>query len=143
MFLITGVPIDAARVLAQIESPKNGAVATFMGIARNHSEGKAVRGLYYEAYEPMALKTFEKIGIECKILWQITRLAIVHRVGKLEIGEMAVLVAASAPHRRAALDACSYAIDRVKEISPIWKKEFFDDRAQAAWGANKKDYACI
>ncbi len=123
MFLITDSPIDVPGVLSEISNPENGAVATFMGIVRNHSNGKLVRGLRYEAYRPMALKSFENIGHEAKVFWDISELIIVHRVGTLSVGEIAVLIAASSPHRREALSACAYAINRLKEISPIWKKD--------------------
>lgn len=123
MFMITDNPIDVPWILSEISSPEDGAVATFMGIVRNSSDGKSAQGLYYEAYRPMALKSFESIGLEAKALWGISDLSIAHRVGTLSIGEMAVLVAVAAPHRREALAACAYTIDRVKEISPIWKKE--------------------
>ncbi|OGR84843.1 MAG: hypothetical protein A2901_04015 [Elusimicrobia bacterium RIFCSPLOWO2_01_FULL_54_10] len=130
MFLIIDSPIDVPWVLSQISSPENGATATFMGTVRNHSQGKPVRKIRYEAYEPMALKSFKKINLEAKVLWKISDLSIIHRVGMLSIGEIAVLVAASAPHRAEALAACGYAIDRVKEISPIWKKEFISREAE-------------
>ncbi len=123
MFMITEAPIDTASVLSEISDPRNGAVATFMGIVRKHSGERAVKGLFYEAYEPMALKSFEAIALEARVLWQITDLSIAHRIGSLSVGEMAVFIAASAPHRKDALAACEYAIDRVKEISPIWKKD--------------------
>lgn len=124
MFLITESPIDVPGVLSGISSPRDGAVASFMGTVRNHSNGRSVIGLHYEAYGPMALKSFETIALEAKARWKISDLSIVHRVGALSIGEIAVLIAASAPHRAEALSACAYAIDRIKEISPIWKKEF-------------------
>ncbi len=123
MFLVTEEPIDIPSLMTQSVAPENGAIATFIGIVRNHSGEKKVQKLFYEAYIPMALKSFEEIGKEARNLWQISELSIVHRVGTLSIGEPAVFILTSAPHRKEALSACAYTIDRIKEISPLWKKE--------------------
>jgi molybdopterin synthase catalytic subunit len=104
----------------------DGAVVTFLGLVRNHNAGRSVRYLEYEAYEPLALKAFERIALEVRGRWADTRLALHHRIGRLEIGDASVAIAARSPHRGNAYAACRYAIERVKQIAPIWKREFFD-----------------
>ena len=104
----------------------DGAVVTFLGLVRNHNVGRQVRFLEYEAYEPLALKVFERIAAEVTDRWPGVRLALHHRIGRLEIGEASVAIAAASPHRADAYAACRYAIERVKQIVPIWKREFFD-----------------
>jgi molybdopterin synthase catalytic subunit len=105
---------------------QDGAVVTFLGLVRNHNLGRSVRYLEYEAYEPLALKAFEKIAAEIGERWPGARLALHHRIGRLEIGEASIAIAARSPHRGDAYAACRYAIERVKQIAPIWKREFFD-----------------
>jgi molybdopterin synthase catalytic subunit len=107
-------------------SGQDGAVVTFLGLVRNHNLGRSVRYLEYEAYAPLALKTFERIAAEIGDRWPGARLALHHRIGRLEIGEASVAIAARSPHRGEAYAACRYAIERVKQIAPIWKREFFD-----------------
>jgi molybdopterin synthase catalytic subunit len=104
----------------------DGAVVTFLGLVRNHNVGRSVRYLEYEAYGPLALKAFERIAAEIAEKWPGARLALHHRVGRLEIGEASVAIAARSAHRGDAYAACRYAIERVKQIAPIWKREFFD-----------------
>ena len=104
-----------------------GAVATFLGVVRNQNQGHRVRRLEYEAYEPLALKTFERIADEARSKWPQARLAVHHRLGTLEIGDASVAIAAASPHRADAFAACRYAIERVKQVAPIWKHEFFED----------------
>jgi molybdopterin synthase catalytic subunit len=104
----------------------DGAVATFLGLVRNHNLGRSVRYLEYEAYEPLARRSFERIAAEVGGRWPGVRLALHHRVGRLEIGEASVAIAAASPHRADAFAACRYAIERVKQIAPIWKREFFE-----------------
>jgi molybdopterin synthase catalytic subunit len=103
-----------------------GAVATFLGLVRDHNAGRRVRYLEYEAYEPLALRAFERIAAEVHSRWPGVRLALHHRIGTLEIGETSVAIAAASPHRGDAFAACRYAIERVKQIAPIWKREHFD-----------------
>ena len=105
---------------------KDGAVATFLGLVRNHNIGRSVRYLEYEAYEPLARRAFERIAAEVDGRWPGVQLALHHRVGRLDIGEASVAIAAASAHRRDAFAACRYAIERVKQIAPIWKREFFD-----------------
>jgi molybdopterin synthase catalytic subunit len=104
----------------------DGAVATFLGLVRNHNVGRSVRYLEYEAYEPLARKSFERIAAEVATKWPGVRLALHHRIGRLEIGEASVAIAAASAHRADAFAACRYAIERVKQIAPIWKREFFE-----------------
>jgi molybdopterin synthase catalytic subunit len=104
----------------------DGAVATFLGVVRNHNVGRSVRYLEYEAYEPLALKSFERIAGEVVARWPGVRVALHHRIGRLAIGEASVAIAAASAHRADAFGACRYTIERVKQIAPIWKHEFFD-----------------
>src|SRR5262245_3375319 len=104
----------------------DGAVATFLGLVRNHNAGRRVQYLEYEAYEPLALRAFERIAEEINTRWPGVRLALHHRIGRIEIGEASVAIAAASPHRANAFSACRYAIERVKQIAPIWKREFFE-----------------
>jgi molybdopterin synthase catalytic subunit len=122
---ITSSPLDAAAVAAAVASDGDGAIATFVGLVRNHNGGRQVLWLDYEAYEPLALKAFERIGAEAAQQWPDARLAIRHRVGRVEIGEPSVAIAAASPHRAEAFAACRYAIERIKQIAPIWKHEHF------------------
>jgi molybdopterin synthase catalytic subunit len=104
----------------------DGAVVTFLGLVRNHNAGRRVQYLEYEAYEPLALKTFVRIAGEIEARWPGARLALHHRTGRLEIGEASVAIAVASAHRGEAYAACRYAIERVKQIAPIWKREHFD-----------------
>jgi molybdopterin synthase catalytic subunit len=120
-------PLVAALTDRQADSAgTDGAVATFLGVVRNHNAGRSVRYLEYEAYEPLARKSFERIASEVAARWPGVRLALHHRVGRLDIGEASVAIAAAAAHRGDAFSACRYAIERVKQIAPIWKREFFE-----------------
>jgi molybdopterin synthase catalytic subunit len=104
----------------------DGAVATFLGLVRNHNAGRQVQYLEYEAFEPLALRAFERISEEISGHWPGVRLALHHRIGRIEIGHASVAIAAASPHRAGAFSACRYAIERVKQIAPIWKREFFE-----------------
>jgi molybdopterin synthase catalytic subunit len=119
-------PLQLDRLAAAVGEGVDGAVATFVGIVRNHNAGRRVRYLEYEAYEPLANKVLRRIADEAHRRWPGVRLALHHRVGRLEIGEASVAIAAAAPHRADAFAACRYAIERVKQIAPIWKHEFFE-----------------
>jgi molybdopterin synthase catalytic subunit len=107
-------------------SGADGAVVTFLGLVRNHNVGRQVRHLEYEAFEPLALKAFTRIAAEVQERWPGARLALHHRTGRLEIGEASVAIAVATAHRAAAYGACRYAIERVKQIVPVWKREFFE-----------------
>ena len=121
-------PLDLARITDALDGDvgTDGAVVTFLGLVRNHNLGRSVRYLEYEAYEPLALRTFERIASEIHDRWPGARLALHHRLGRLEIGEASIAIAARSAHRGDAYAACRYAIERVKQIAPIWKREFFD-----------------
>src|SRR5882757_2479309 len=118
-------PIETAETVAKLKAPSDGAVVVFEGIVRNHSGSRSTLYLEYEAYEAMALAKMREIGAEMREKFSIRRYAMIHRLGHLEIGETAVLVAVSSAHRAAAFDACRYGIDTLKRTAPIWKKEFF------------------
>jgi molybdopterin synthase catalytic subunit len=104
----------------------DGAVVTFIGLVRNHNAGRRVQHLIYEAFEPLALTAFRRIAAETQQRWPGARLAVHHRIGRLDVGEASVAIAVRAPHRAEAYAACRYAIERVKQIAPIWKREFFE-----------------
>jgi len=133
-FRITRDVICSAELADGLGAPEDGAVVTFAGIVRNNLQGRETLYLEYEAYEPMALRKMEEIGREASHKFPIHRMGIVHRVGRLEIGETSVAIIVTAAHRRAAFEACHYAIDRLKQIVPIWKKEYFTDGAVWAEG---------
>jgi MoaE-MoaD fusion protein len=118
--------VDVAALEAAVADPLAGAVCTFVGATRENNVGRKVLRLEYEAYEAMALSEIRKLAEEAGRRWDITRIAITHRVGVVEIGETSVAIAVSAPHRAEAFEACRFAIDRLKEIVPIWKKEHFE-----------------
>ena len=122
MIEITPEPILPEEVISQVKKDDYGAVVTFIGMVRGYSKGERVISLEYEAYEEMAQKKLHQIANEVKDRWQLP-LAIYHRTGKLKVGEIVVVIAVAAPHRKEAFEACQYAIDRIKEIAPIWKKE--------------------
>lgn len=109
----------------------NGAVTTFAGTVRDNTKGRGTSYLVYDAYKEMAEKKMKEIGDELKEKWEVDSVAVLHRVGKLEIGEISVLIAISSAHRKASLEACHYAIDRLKETVPIWKKEVWSDGGEA------------
>ncbi|MCI4667269.1 MAG: molybdenum cofactor biosynthesis protein MoaE [Bacteroidia bacterium] len=110
-----------------VQSPSCGAIDIFVGTVRNQTKGKAVVRLDFEAYKPMALKEMTKIAEQAAEKWPVDKIAIYHRVGSLDIGDIAVVIAVSTPHRQASFEACKYAIDTLKETVPIWKKEIFED----------------
>jgi molybdopterin synthase catalytic subunit len=104
----------------------DGAVVAFLGLVRNHNVGRVVHHLEYDAYEPLALRVFEQIAAETAERWPGVRLALHHRVGRILVGEASVAIAAASAHRADAFSACRYAIERIKQIAPIWKREFFE-----------------
>ncbi len=120
-------PLDPAAVLRFVESPRAGGLVQFIGSVRDHTKGKRVLRLEFEAYAPMALSEMRKIAEEAARRWPLVAMAIHHRVGTLEIGQLPVIIAAAAPHRQAAFEACRFAIDTLKQTVPIWKKEIFED----------------
>jgi len=122
-FVLTGDPLDEHAVAALLESDGAGAVVTFVGRVRAHSSGRDVTKLEYEAYPEMAEGVFRQIADEIRERGGVIDVVIHHRIGTLQVGEVSVVVAVSAAHRSPAFDACHYAIDRLKQIAPIWKKE--------------------
>jgi molybdopterin synthase catalytic subunit len=133
-YRITREPISTQELADQLKAPEDGAIVIFEGIVRNHSRGRKTLYLEYEAYEPMAVRKLEEIGREAREKFAIHHLGIIHRVGRLEIGETSVVIVVSAAHRSPAFAACHYALDRLKQIVPIWKKEYFEDGAVWAEG---------
>lgn len=118
--------IDVAALERAVAEPRAGAIVTFAGTTRADNAGRNVVRLEYEAYEPMALSEMRRLAREAGERWQIVRIAISHRVGPVGIGETSVAISVSAAHRADAFEACRFAIDRLKEVAPIWKKEYFD-----------------
>jgi len=127
LIAITEGEIDTGQVMQAVHSIACGAAVIFLGTAREWNEGKRVYHLEYEAYQDMALKMMHQIAQEIRRRWGVERVAIVHRVGRLELGEASVMIAVASPHRAEAFEACRYAIDRLKEIVPIWKREVRED----------------
>jgi molybdopterin synthase catalytic subunit len=125
MYRLTAEAIDLNEVVAAVRSPGAGAIAAFLGVTRQHNEGRVVTLLEYEAYPDMAEREMERIAAEAASRWPTCRLAMVHRTGPVPVGETSVCIAVSAPHRPEAFAACRFAIDRLKESVPIWKKEHF------------------
>lgn len=125
-FRVTAESLDPAATAALVSAPECGAVTCFIGLVRDHNGGRRVLWLDYEAYAPLAVKAFETIETEAAGRWPSMRLAIHHRTGRVEIGEASVVIAAAAPHRADAFAASRYAIERIKQIAPIWKHEHFE-----------------
>ena len=127
-------PIDVGSLTQHVRAGQDGAIASFDGFVRNESHGRRTLYLEYEAYESMALTKMREIGAQVHERFVIHRVAMAHRLGRLEIGDTSVFIAVSASHRAAAFDACRFAIDTLKKTVPIWKKEFFADGAVWAEG---------
>ncbi len=127
LFALTRERIDVEALKRRIVAPEDGAAVVFEGVARNNSRGRRTLRLDYECYEPMAIRTMHELGCEIARAHAVSRIAIAHRLGRLEIGETSVAIVVAAPHREAAFDACREAIDRLKRTVPIWKKEHFED----------------
>lgn len=136
IFEITRGPIDIAGLRARLLEGDSGAVVIFDGVARNNTKGRRTLYLEYEGYEQMAVRTMEQIGREVHERWSINRLGIVHRLGRIDITESSVVIIVTSAHRKVAFEACHWAIDRLKKIVPIWKKEFFEDGA--VWVENEE-----
>lgn len=136
IFEITREPIDIAGLRALLLEGDSGAVVIFDGVARNNTRGRRTLYLEYEGYEPMSLRTMEQIGREVHERWPINRVGIVHRLGRIDTTESSVVIVVTSAHRKIAFEACQYAIDRLKKIVPIWKKEYFEDGA--VWVENQE-----
>jgi MoaE-MoaD fusion protein len=126
-FELTTDPIDVGAVARRVVMPECGATVTLDGYAREWTKGRRTLYLVYEAYQPMALREMKRLGVQAHEKFDIAHIAIVHRTGRLEIGETSVVISVSAPHRRAAFEACEWAIRELKRTVPIWKKEVFED----------------
>jgi molybdopterin synthase catalytic subunit len=125
-FRVAPNPLDVNAVTAIVSSADCGAVTSFVGLVRNENSGRRVLWLEYEAYAPLAEKSFARIDEEAGERWPSVGLAIHHRIGRIEIGDASVVIAAASPHRAEAFAACRYAIERIKQIAPIWKHEHFE-----------------
>jgi molybdopterin synthase catalytic subunit len=136
LFNICTDPIDNQKVIDQVSHNNAGAVSVFIGTVREMTGTKQTQFLHYEAYVPMAEKQLEKIGDEIQEKWPQAKTAITHRIGRLDISDVAVTIAVSTPHRADAFAASRYAIERIKEIVPIWKKEHYTDGEE--WVGNQK-----
>jgi len=132
-FAIMTAPLTVDRLASELEAAFRyggegcGAITTFVGVVRATHRGRRVKFLEYEAFTPLAMKAFERIGAEIAAEWPTAGVAIHHRVGRLDVGEASVAIAAAAAHRSEAFQVCRYAIERVKQIVPVWKHEFFED----------------
>ena len=126
MFRVTNQPIDLQELVRFVTDPETGAIATFIGTTRNHNDGRKVIALDYDGYPEMAEKELARIGAAARKQWRICRMAIVHRLGPVQITEASVMIAVSSGHREAAFAACRFAIEEIKKTVPIWKKEVFE-----------------
>ncbi len=124
--LITAERLDIMALVRAVGADKVGAITTFLGLVRDHNQGRRVQHLVYEAYEPLADRALSRIVHEARDVWPTATLAVHHRIGRLEIGEASVAIAVASPHRADAFAVCRYAIERVKQIVPIWKHEYFE-----------------
>ncbi|WP_108024030.1 molybdenum cofactor biosynthesis protein [Melghirimyces profundicolus] len=127
---VTEEPLSADRLIQEVTHPYAGAVLTFAGTVREFTRGQRTVSLTYEAYAPMAVKKMEEIGGEIRQRWPDARVAMAHRTGNLEIGEISVLIAVATPHRAEAFEAGRYAIERLKKMVPVWKKEVWEDGSE-------------
>lgn len=126
MFRVIDKPIDLQELVDYVSDAEAGAIATFIGTTRNNNEGRKVIALDYDGYREMAEKELARIGADAKTKWPICRMAIVHRLGPVQITEASVIIAVSAGHRDAAFAACRFAIEEIKKTVPIWKKEVYE-----------------
>lgn len=136
-FWITNEPVQVSDCIEKVIRPEAGAISTFIGIAREFTYGKRTLFLEYDAYIPMATKQLMRIGEEIKSTWPGAEVSIAHRIGRLDISDVAVAIAVSTPHRDEAFKASRYAIERIKEIVPIWKKEHWEDGTK--WIGDQKE----
>ncbi|MHB8377200.1 MAG: molybdenum cofactor biosynthesis protein MoaE [Dehalococcoidia bacterium] len=130
MFAITREPLNPGPLVEAVRRDECGAVALFYGVVRNENLGRSVRYLEYDAYEEMALKKLRAVADEVRAKFPVTGVGVLHRIGRLQVGETSLLVAVSSGHRKEAFEACHYAVDRIKETVPIWKKEVWEDGSE-------------
>lgn len=138
MILITHDELNADKAVSEVAHPGAGAIVSFVGTTRNNTDGREVLFLEYEAYRPMADQQLARVADEMRRRWKLTGVSIHHRLGKLAIGEASLVVVVSSAHRKEAFDACHYSIDRIKQIVPIWKKEFFQNGE--VWVGSQSDF---
>jgi molybdopterin synthase catalytic subunit len=141
VFKVVDGPIDDLDLAREVRTDADGAVIVFHGVARRFSRGRDVVHLEYEAYPEMAEKVMAEIGEEIRTRWPVSGVAIVHRTGVLEIGQASVIIAIAAPHRGEAFAAAQYAIDRLKQVVPIWKKEVWSDGSQWIGWENQREHS--
>jgi molybdopterin synthase catalytic subunit len=137
LIFVTQDKLDPEEITKTVQKDTNGAVVTFLGVTRRYNHGKEVQYLEYEAYLPMATTKLDEIAQEIRDRWNITDVAIAHRIGHLDIGEISLVVVIGSPHRENAFEASKYAVDRLKQTVPIWKKEVFSDGE--VWVGNQDD----
>lgn len=135
--MITTSPLDIASISSSVTAPCTGATSLFVGTTRDNFQGKKVVRLEYEAYEPMAKKEMSKLCSELRSKWSLHNIAIHHRLGLVEVTEASVVIAVSSPHRKASLEAVQFAIDKLKETVPIWKKEIYEEGGEE-WKQNQE-----
>ena len=135
---ITHDVLEPGKAVDLVQHSGAGAIATFVGTTRDHTGDRRVLRLEYEAYRPMADEQLQRVADEMRAQWDLTGVAIHHRLGRLEIGEASLVVAVSSAHRQAAFEACHFSIDRIKQIVPIWKKEFFE--GGEVWVGSQEDF---
>jgi molybdopterin synthase catalytic subunit len=138
MVRLTSSPIRIQEVLESVRTPESGGTDIFVGTTRNQSKGRAVSTLEYEAYEPMALKIMERTVQEARHRWPLQKVSVVHRLGRVDVGEPSVVIAVSSAHRKEAFEACRFLIDRLKQDAPIWKREYFAD-GTVEWSGERRD----
>jgi molybdopterin synthase catalytic subunit len=141
MVSITQHPIEVPPILASVHTRHSGAIDCFIGTVRNHSQGKRVKAMEYTSYIEMGEKLMRQIEEEMQRKWTLHNVVLIHRVGMLQVGDVAVVTAVSSSHRAEAFEACRYAIDRIKADVPIWKKEFFEEGHAWVVGQHDVDYA--
>ncbi|WP_080876211.1 molybdenum cofactor biosynthesis protein MoaE [Oceanobacillus timonensis] len=127
LYEIVEEPIEVKEIIKKVERREAGAINTFIGTVREWTGGKRTMYLKYQAYQPMAVKMLQKIGAEIEKKWPNSKTAITHRIGELDILDIAVVICVSSPHRKASYEANEYAIERIKQMVPIWKKEHWED----------------
>jgi len=135
--VITTAPLDVAAISSSVTDPCTGATSLFVGTTRDNFQGKKVVRLEYEAYEPMAKKEMAKLCKELRSRWSLHNIAIHHRLGLVKVTEASVIIAVSSPHRKESLEAVQFAIDKLKETVPIWKKEVYEEGGEE-WKQNQE-----
>lgn len=130
--------IDVDKILTELDDHSAGGVVLFLGRVRDHAGGRTVTKMDYEAFSAMALKKMTEIEAEAKKRWPVKKLVMIHRTGRLNLGDISVAIAVACPHRKEAFEACRFAIDRLKQTVPIWKKEYFEDGEAWVEGAVPK-----